>query len=196
MENIKASAFDEYINDNFAKTEVVEIGGVQVEVKHHLSLSEMLDLTDYVVNNCFQGENDAYMPQLKDFLFRAGLIQKYTNIELPDNISEQYDFLYQSDIISKIIECINPNEIRNILDAIDLRISHEQTVQLDEYRKKIEEIYSSILEMNRQAEELYKDMSSDDMADLISALANASNGNVSSEELAKAMMKYKKEADS
>lgn len=190
MENIKADAFREYMNDHFPAERTIEVGGIQVTVKTRLSVDSMIDFVNFVVNNCFQG--DECLPQLKDFLIRIEIIRMYTNIELPNNIQDQYEFVYGSDLIGQLVdEVINRNEFNNILQAIDFKIAQIEDVAYQEYKAKIEEIYSSINAITEQISQIYDEMSPEDLTDIIKVMAGMSDGSVSDEEIARAMMNYK-----
>lgn len=190
MENIKADAFKEYMNDHFPAEKIIDVGGVQVAVKTRLTVDKIIDFVNFVTSNCFQG--DEYMPQLKDFLIRIEIIRMYTNIELPENMSDQYEFVYGSDLIGQLVdEVINRNEFNNILQAIDCKIAHIEDVSYQEYKSKIDEIYSSITEITNQVSKMYEEMSTDDLTDMIKVMAGMSDGSVSDEEIARAMLNYK-----
>lgn len=192
MENIKAEAFEEYMNDHFPKTKVITIGDIDIEVKTHLTFDEMLDFVDGIVDRCFQDDGDTYIPEFKDYLIRESIIVYYTNIELPETSRERYDFVYGSDLIARIVdEAINKNEFNNILQAIDSHLMHMGDVYHLQYKQKIDEIYSSITAVTEQVASMYADMSSEELADLVKAVAGMADGSVDDEAIAKAVMNFK-----
>lgn len=192
MENIKAEAFKEYMNDHFPMTKMVTVGDIDIEVKYHLTFDEMVDFVDNVVDSCFQDNGETYIPEFKDYMIREQIIFWYTNIELPENIRDRYNFLYGSDLISRIIdEAINRNEFNNILQAIDLQIDHMRDVYHMQYKQKIDEIYSSITGITDQVAKLYEDMSDEQLVDLVKAVAGMTDGSVDDEAIARAMINFK-----
>lgn len=192
MEKIKAEAFNEYINDYFPGVKTIDVGGIEVIVKRHLTMEEMIDFVNFVSSNCFQDDDDTYMPELKDFLIRREIITRYTNIELPEEVEAQYAFIYGSDLISKIIdEVINRNEFNNILQGIDCKIAYIEDVAHKEYKRKIDEIYSSIIAITDQISNIYNDMSTEELTNLMKVVSGMSEGTVSDEKIARAIMQYK-----
>lgn len=192
MERIKAEAFSEYMNDYFPETKVITVGSVDVTVRRHISIDEMIGFVDFVVNNCFQDDNETYLPELKDFLVRVAVIQKYTNIELPESYEDQYNFVYGSDLVPMIIdEAICHDEFKNMMQAIDAKIGFVESVEHREYKKKIDEIYSSLMSLTDQVSQMYSEMSPDELTNLVKVFAGMSDGSVNDEEITKAMMRYK-----
>ena len=192
MEKIKADAFKEYMNDYFPEEKIVTIGGVDITVRNHLSMEEMVEFVDFVVSNCTQDNGETYIPELKDFLIRVQVIRKYTNIELPNTIKDQYDFVYGSDLISKLVDgIINRNEFNNILQGIECQLAYTESVEHREYKKKIDEIYSSLTALTNQVSKIYDEMTPEELTDLMKVMAGMSNGSISDEEIAKAIMNYK-----
>lgn len=192
MENIKAEAFEEYINDHFPMTKVVTVGDIDIKVKYHLTFDEMVNFVDIVVDGCFQDDGETYIPEFKDYMIREQIIYWYTNIDLPENIRDRYNFLYGSDLISRIVdEAINRNEFNNILQSIDLQIDYMRDVYHKQYKEKIDEIYSSITAVTDQVSSMYADMSNEELADLVKAVAGMADGSVNDEAVARAVMNFK-----
>ena len=192
MEMIKAEAFKEYMNDYFPKEKVVTIGGVDITVRNHLSMEEMIDFVDFVVKNCTQDNGETYIPELKDFLIRREVINRYTNIDLPERIEDQYNFVYGSDIISKLTDgVINRNEFNNILQGIEYQLAYVESVEHREYKKKIDEIYSSITTITDQVSRMYEEMTPAELTDLMKVIVGMKDGSVNEEEIARAVMHYK-----
>ena len=189
MKKIRAKAFKEYIDDNYNNTVVETIDGVDVEIKRHLRLAEMISFVNSVVEGCFQnneeGNTTTFEPELKDMIIRSELVTRYTNVELPKNYSDQYDFLYETDIVRVIVDTINKNEFNNMLEAIDLKISNEAEARVNILQKQIETIYSAIDNISNQLIDVFGELTPDDMKaflksfneeSLAKALLNARNG--------------------
>ncbi len=196
MEKIKAEAFGEYMKDYFPNTKVISIGGIDINVRRHLTINSMISFVDFVANNCFQDNGETYLPELKDFLVRVAVINQYTNIELPEEFIEQYNFVYGSDIVPFIVEeVIDHDEFSNMMRAIDSKIENIENVEHREYKQKIDEIYSSLTSLNDQVSQMYANMTPEELTDLVKVFAGMSDGSVNEEEIARAMIHYKESQD-
>ena len=179
MEKIKAEAFDEYMKDYFPDTRTISVGGVDITVRRHLPVDDMISFVDFVVNNCFQDGGETYLPELKDFLIRVAVVHRYTNIELPEKYVDQYNFVYGSDLVPMIIEeAICRDEFKNIMRAIDTQIENINNVEYREYKQKIDEIYSSLTSLTDQVSQMYANMTSEELTDLVKVFAGMSDGSV------------------
>ena len=190
MDKVSYEAFNEYVMDNFAPTKVIEIGGTSVEVRNHLSPAKLIDFVENVAMNCFQ-DDDEYIPELKDFLIRINIINLYTNIELPEDMDQKYDFLYGSDIIHTIVGNINPNEFNSILTAIDAKISSVDNANIASYKEKIDEVYNIVEGMSSQIENAFSSISDDTIKDMSTVFASMANGELNRETFTRAFLDIK-----
>ncbi|MEG1562299.1 MAG: hypothetical protein RR365_00980 [Bacteroides sp.] len=119
----------------------------KVEVKKEISLVEASKLINSVVESCI--EDGKYIPICKRFAFRKYVIEAYTNIALPENINKQYDFVYGTNVFTKIASAINPAQLAEICESIDEMIKQtveDVAIQSRSEIKRIADSYEELLE--------------------------------------------------
>lgn len=147
MGKINASALSSYIERSYTPTSTVQIDDVEITVKKTLSLSEMLSFVDGVVNSCFLEESGEYMPEIKHFAIQHGIIEYYTNIELPEDTQEKYDFLMRSDIIKIISEMIDKEQFMDMMESIDCKIDHISRANISILEKQMVDLQHMVTNM-------------------------------------------------
>lgn len=133
---------EEMLND-IVDCETVNFNGVEIKVKKHLSMEEMLAFTDFVVNICFDSDNGEYRPEVKDYAVRAAMVKLYTNVELPEDTEIAYNVVYKTGVIKTIMQYASKSQFNAIIDAIDDKIAHRVAVNEREFEVKLEELLNS-----------------------------------------------------
>lgn len=140
MEKVQASNLSNYIEQNYSPTSAVLIDNSEIIVKRNLSLTEMIGFVDGVVKSCFREDSNKYMPELKDFALRIGIINFYTNIILPEDTEERYDFLTHSDLIDVILGLIDNVQFSEMMKSIDKRIEHTANANISVIEKQMSDL--------------------------------------------------------
>lgn len=99
---------------------VVMWHGVQIYIRRFISFRESVEFVNYVLDISKNGLRE----EMVDFAFRANVIMTYTNIELPNDLDEQYRLLYAGDLYGFILKNINEEQIASIKYAVELRINN------------------------------------------------------------------------
>lgn len=96
--------------------------GIEINIKRTLSVYEMKVLFDTVLDRCFDDEDGSYHPEYRDFAERASLISLYSDTTLPENIEDQYDFVYKTDIYDFVSSHVDVTQYSALFDALDEKI--------------------------------------------------------------------------
>lgn len=150
----------------------VDWHGVDLEVKPFLSMEEMILFIDGVVSACFLDGDNTYIPEVKDFAINSYLLSIYTNIELPDDISEKYIYVTRCDAFGLILEIVDDIQLKQILTAINEKIKYLADANVQMIQKQVYELYGVIDNMSEQFEKTFSGVNNEDMTKLISAIAN------------------------
>ena len=67
LTNVVRNNYDNIISDNW--------NGINVVIKHVISLKEMLTFVDSVVKTCFSESDGMYMPEIKDFAIKKCILE-------------------------------------------------------------------------------------------------------------------------
>lgn len=149
-------------------TAAIRWHGVDVEIKPQLSLSDVLRFVNNVVNYCFV--NDEYMPEMKDFIIRCGVLGIYANFELPQDINERYEYVMKCDAIENIMDVIDRHQFGRIMEAIDKRIDAKVQENISTAVKQANEILVSLRRLTDELGGAFKDIDGQQVSAFINAL--------------------------
>lgn len=78
----------------------------KLEIKKYIGIKEKKQLVDNIVNACILYENGVFkFDDIEKYIcFTMKTIEAYTNIELSDDIEEDYDLLCQHNLLNIIVE--------------------------------------------------------------------------------------------
>ena len=125
QKKISINTFDKIMKDTYAPTETVAWHGVDITIKKTLSLQEMMEFVEAVVQLCFETESGKYIPEIRDFAIKLNTLTKYANFTMPHNITHQYQLIYCTDAFEKVLMNVNPQQFNEMCAAVDRRMAHE-----------------------------------------------------------------------
>lgn len=115
-----------------------------IEIKHTLSLDEMIKFVHTVAYGCFvvapkqadgspapqpfePAEGDIVcMPEIKDFLTRRQVLSQYANFRMPNDLGKQYELIFNTPVFHRVINCIDMEQVNDMLRSIDVTINNIQ----------------------------------------------------------------------
>lgn len=168
---ISIGTFDKIVKDTYTPTEVVEWNGTEVIIKRSLSFTEMITFVNNVVKTCFSSENGEYIPEVKDFIIKTCILDMYANFSLPDNIEHKYNLIYNSNAVQVVLNYINRQQFEEILQSIDDKIDHIAQANIEATTKQMNELYSSLNNLQSQFSEIFAGIKSEDMSGLLKAVS-------------------------
>ena len=184
MEKISADAFvanyatvDEYKEIEFCDTSFM--------LREHVDIESMMKIVNTVVKACFINDGE-FRPELKDFVFRWQVIEEYTNIKLPEEIRDQYRFVYESGVFGTVMSAIDNEQINVIIRSIDEKIRYTADSNINELENKLNELYNSAKVLVDRIEDSMSGVDSDTITKIASAFSG--DGAINTEELAKALI--------
>ena len=171
VKKISINAIDDVLK-NIENTEIVEWCGIDVEITKTLSLESMLSFADSVVKSCFDSENGAYLPEIKDFAIRSNVLDHYANFKMPGNIEKQYAMVMQSGAFDMIIQHINTAQFFELVNAIDKKIDHIASANIQKVYSQMDEVVSAFEGMQEKFSSLFSGVNPDDLTKLVSAIGD------------------------
>jgi hypothetical protein len=102
--------------------------GKRININPLLSFKETFELVSDVINGCTKSEDNVIIAEVVDFVFKSKTLEKYGNIELPDDIESQYQIIYGSDIVKNVWGSVNKEQ----LDMLKRTINYYTGVYLYE----------------------------------------------------------------
>lgn len=85
--------------------------------------TKMLEIVDTVADACTDGHLD-YSPILKKFFTDVEIIRSFTDVKLPEDINECYEFIQNTDIIMELSFTKQVGQIYTIETAIDETVEY------------------------------------------------------------------------
>jgi cobalamin biosynthesis protein CbiD len=171
-EKISIEALEEAAKKTYTTVETVAWNGVEVAVKKALSLEEMMGFVDGVTKSCFALDGGAYLPEVKDFAIKSGLIEAYTNIGLPEDAGRQYNLIYSSDIIQAILEHINRWQFDEMIQAINDKVENLAQANIEMVNRQVNELYAAFDNLQTRLSDVFSGIGAGDIAKLVGAVAN------------------------
>lgn len=135
---------------------------MDVDIKYMIDLVDMLEFVDEVSVNAFDSDGE-YIPAVVDFLIKVNVIKRYTNAELPEDIQEQYSFIYTTDLFEQICEHINTVQLKEIIGAIDNKIAYMRQTNIDGTKAKINDLLRMFEDLEEEMLSIFGEVSPEEM---------------------------------
>lgn len=190
---ISINAMDKVIKEIYTSSHTVNWNGLEVVVKHSLTFKDMMGFVDSVVKTCFKSDDGAYMPEAKDFAIKSNILERYTNISLPNNLEHRYEIIYYTDIIDTIINYINKCQFDAMIEAVDAKINNIAQANIEDINKQMINLQTTFDNLQSQFESMFDGIDLEDLHNIMEKLAE---GNLDESKLIEAYMSHtKKEND-
>lgn len=187
---VSAENLEKIVRDDYIPYENIDWNGVPLTVRTHIPFNLMLQFVRDVVETCFSVDTGEYLPEAKDIAIKCAIIEYYSNLELPEDIEQKYEFVYRTNAVQVIMEHLDKNQLNQILVAIDDKTAHRARSNIEAVNVRINEVISRVNEIQENIANLFSGI---DNA-TISGIANAiSDGAIDEEKLVKAIMEQRAE---
>lgn len=113
------------------------IKGVEISCKKYLSINEKLQFMKFVLSTCII--NGIYYPALFDFSVRRATVELYSNVSVPSGNKKSNDLVYGSGIYESLMEFINKEEHKALVESAREEIKNLTRVDgLEQIAKSID----------------------------------------------------------
>lgn len=172
-DRISINALEKVAKENFTPVVTKEWFGLEVSIRRTLPLAEVLMFTEDIVNNCFT-PNGTFIPQVMDFAIKEGILTRYANFTMPSNAEKQYELVYATDAVDMVMEEIDNEQLKAIIDAADRKIDYLCDANIKETREQLCKLFATFDKLAKIAGTTFDGMKPEDMQKFISAF-NASD---------------------
>lgn len=119
---------------------------VAVNAKSALSFNDMLSFADDIITGIF-GTGDRASLYLRDFLIKSYTIQYYTDYEMPEDINEIYDIVYESDLYEDTIKDkdFDYKQYDSLMIGLDEQIKYE--IQKSASKTKLDDLFEAVTDV-------------------------------------------------
>lgn len=184
IKRISVNAIDE-IMKQYEDTESVNWNGLDVVITKNLSLEDMLAFADSVVKSCFDQTTGAYMPEVKDFVVRTNVMERYANFMLPGKVERQYDIVMRSGAYEMILNHINIVQFTELMRAIDAKLQNVADANVQAVLRHFNDVVASFEGLQEKVSALFSGVDAADIGKLIGAI---SESGISEEKVVQAYM--------
>ena len=186
---ISIAALDKVVKDTYTPASTVQWNGLDVQIKRSLTFVEMMEFVDSVVKTCFTTESGMYIPEARDFAVKSNIVERYTNLSLPNNLDHRYEIIYCTDIIETVLTCINPHQFNEMMAAIDAKITNLAQMNIEQVNKQIADLYTAFENLQKQIEQMFEGVDGEEMAAMMKAVTE---GSIDEHKLVEAYMAHSK----
>ena len=165
-----------------------EWNGLKFNVYKVITLGAATHFVDSVVSAVFSGENDRFMPEVKDFATNLAIVAHYTDIVLPEITNEEMieaiNYVFEmTDLIRVIKSHIDSDQFFSIDSAIFDRIEHRNNVREALLERRFNDAAAAV---EKVGEDLSSAMSGIEPGDLAKVIGAVSNGGLDEKKLVEA----------
>lgn len=182
MAKISVSSTEKVMKENYTPVVTEDWYGNELTIKTMLSLREMFEFVKVVVDGCFNQDTHEYLPEAKEFVLRASIVEYYTNVRMPDNLERRYAILYGTDLVDFIISRVNKRQFEDMNVAIEKKIKNRVRSNEEMVSRQFITLGVRIDEIMSRFEEVFSGVTKEEITGFLSAV---SNGQIDEEKIVK-----------
>ena len=168
----------------------MDCGGTTIDVRSTVPFAEASKFVETVTDLCFDNSGD-YIPQVYDVAVAYAIIDIYTSIETPTDITALADVVYRSNIIKNIRQYIDDAQVESLLEAVAKKIEYRIAINTSAAVNKSNDIINKIEEAEKMLEQVASGLGGEDVTKLVSAIAD---GKIDEKKLMEAYLDKKEES--
>lgn len=168
---LSVTNLDKIIKENSDQNVVLDFYGNELTVNRYIDLTHMIKFVNEVVNGCFDDNTGEYLAEIKLFLIDMNTVLYYGNVNLPSDYAHLYDILSKTKIADVIRDNIDKRQYNSILQAIDDKIDTRIYTNEQLFTNKLNSAISSMEVLSTNVEDIFKDMSTDEMKAALQAIS-------------------------
>lgn len=149
--NEQLNAMIEENNQTFTAT----WAGGEMNVRRRVDFKTLVEIVSMTVEACFD-DLGAYLPEAKAIVMWSYIVDKYTDVELPDDIEARANVLIYTDLSNAIRECVDVDQIFAIEDAVDKRIKNSIDAGNNVLMNGVMNTYASLAAIHSEMENALK----------------------------------------
>lgn len=146
--------------------------GLEVRLHPTLTLEESLKFVHEVVYSCFEANTGEYLPEIKDFAIKCSVLEMHGNIELPDNIEEKHELIYNTDLCDFVLSRINTEQLGELKLAVESKINHLTNSRAAEMEKRLDKALSDIEDLLKSVSDVLGEVDKDEVMKLLKSISD------------------------
>lgn len=171
---ISIEEFNKVVAEDFEPVVEVNWRGLTLHIKKCLSLEEMMTFVSDVVSSCFAADTNEYLPEIKDFSTRCCILESYAGFVLPKSLGEKYEMVYNSDIVSFVVQYVEHMQFNAMLAAIDHKIEHQALNNIEALNKQMNEVVAGLSALEKNLSSIFGGVDNETITKIAGAIADGS----------------------
>lgn len=171
---ISIEDYKKAVAEDFEPIVNVDWRGFTLHIKKCLSLEEMMTFVSDVVSSCFAENTNEYLPEVKDFSTRCCILENYAGFVLPKSLSEKYEMVYSSDIVSFVVQYVEHMQFNAMLAAIDHKIEHQAQSNIEALNKQMNEVVAGLSVLEKNLSGIFGGVDNETISKIAGAIADGS----------------------
>lgn len=171
---ISIEDYKKAVAEDFEPIVNVDWRGLTLHIKKCLSLEEMMTFVSDVVSSCFAENTNEYLPEVKDFSTRCCILENYAGFVLPKSLSEKYEMVYSSDIVSFVVQYVEHMQFNAMLAAIDHKIEHQAQSNIEALNKQMNEVVAGLSALEKNLSGIFGGVDNETITKIAGAIADGS----------------------
>lgn len=171
---ISIEEFKKVVAEDFEPVVDVDWRGLTLHIKKCLSLEEMITFVSDVVSSCFAENTNEYLPEIKDFSTRCCILENYAGFILPKSLGEKYEMVYNSDIVSFVVQYVEHMQFNAMLAAIDHKIEHQAQNNIEALNKQMNEVVAGLSALEKNLSSIFGGVDNETITKIAGAIADGS----------------------
>lgn len=176
------SIIDEY--KKAVSSEDIGYSPLEFKVKEYLTLDEAISFVESAVDAYFPQGN--YSPLVGDIATAILTVETYTNLELPESVSEKYAVISTESLIPIIEINANANQYNCLINNIKASVEERKRMAERDIEKELDKISLLFENIANSTQDI---MNGFDIKDVKALLSASSDGKIDEEKLVKAYSK-------
>ena len=127
-----------------------------------------------VVSSCFAENTNEYLPEIKDFSTRCCILENYAGFILPKSLGEKYEMVYNSDIVSFVVQYVEHMQFNAMLAAIDHKIEHQAQNNIEALNKQMNEVVAGLSALEKNLSSIFGGVDNETITKIAGAIADGS----------------------
>lgn len=169
IKKISINAFENAVKANCPNTFIGQWNGLDIVITKTISLQDMAAIVAEVTENCFLTDG-TYVPETMEAVLQRAVVSRYTNLNLPSNMSNCYDLIEQSGIIDFLLEHINRDQYNEICHAVDRKVEYICDAKISEIEANIKKLFGAFDDLQEKTAQMFEHVSPTDLQKLVGAI--------------------------
>lgn len=126
---------------------------ITAQVVRSIGLDKFASAVESAATSCFN-EDGEYVPWMEDVALGHAVLSAYTNIELPDDLHELFDFIINTDVLDRVVTIIDSDQFERLVTAIRRKIHNTLKERYSAREQELDMALATLTSVSQSLQEL------------------------------------------